>query len=200
MNAVEKSLFRLIDEFVGSGGSLDSSKIKPLNENELDHLQKSLGIKLNEPARAFLRWTGGDWSAFDEYPLHRVNFIPDFFVLNPVNLIYYHQEYRRSDQFGDRTLPKSLRAEGLVPVLSSVVDFISLLPKGDSCGLVLKRNDHSVASEYWPSIDVFLDFTCKAWQMGIYRINEKKEFEDCDTERLESIFPASVVYFGGGGY
>ena len=202
MNVIERSLFNLIDEFVGNGGSLVSSRIKPLNEDQLDRIQKSLNIRLNQPARSLMRWTAGDWSAFDKYPLHRVNFIPDFFVLNTESIIFYHQQYRKSDNFGDQSLPKSLRvdAPGNVPVLSCVVDFISLLPNGDSCALILKRNDHSVASEYWPTIDSFLDYTKKAWQMGMYKINEEEECVDFDTDRVASIIPASVVYFGGGGY
>jgi hypothetical protein len=202
MNVIEKSLFSLIDEFIGSGGNLVSSEIKPLADTELDRIEKTMGFRLNESLKTLLRWTGGDWSAFEDYPLHRVNFIPDFFVLNPDNVIHYHQVSRGTDNLGDKSLPKSLRADAdvNVPALSTGVDFMSLLARGDSCGIVIKRNDHSVASEFWPSIDGYLDFTKKAWQMGIYRINEKEEGVDFDTDRLPSIIPSSVVYFGGGGY
>jgi len=203
MSNIQESLFKLIDEFIGNGGNLVSSAIIPLKDVELTEIQESLKLQFNEPTRALVRWTGGDWSAFDEHPSHRVNFIPDFFVLNPENIVYYEKKYRKSDNLGHVTLPGSLRGNeiaAIVPVLSSGVDFISLLPKGDSCGLILRRNDHSVASEYWPSIDSFLDFTREAWQKGIYRINEMEEFVDIDTDRLASIIPASVVYFGGGGY
>lgn len=202
MNVIEKSLFSLIDEFIGNGGGVVSSEIKPLSDAELDSIQKLLDRRLSAPERALLRWTGGDWSSFKDQPLHRVNFIPDFFVLKPDSIIYYHEEFRGTDNLGTLSLPKSLRgdANACVPVLSSGVDFISLLAKGDSCGLVLKRNDHSVASEFWPSIHAFLDFTRKAWQMNIYRINEKEEFVEFDIDRLTSIMPTSVVHFGGEGY
>ena len=203
MSSFQKSLLKLIDEFIGNGGNLVSSAVIPLKDVELTEIEKALNLQLNDPARALVRWTGGDWSAFDNAPSKRVNFIPDFFVLNPENIVYYEKKYRKSDNLGHASLPRSLKGadtSAIIPVLSNGVDFISLLQTGESCGLILKRNDHSVASEYWPSIDSFLDFTREAWQKGFYKINEVEECVDIDANRLVSIIPASVVYFGGGGY